>query len=91
VTWKSKAKQKYARAVNYFDMEAHGFVITVLCFLFLLLPFRRAICLDAAASCFTGVTNARNGLLEVPLHFLKAKQGYTIKKIEKELNGHSIQ
>jgi hypothetical protein len=56
VTWENRAKQKYARAVNYFDWQAHGFVITVLCYLFLLLPLRRAICPDATATacCFQG-------------------------------------
>jgi hypothetical protein len=75
VTWASPAKQKYARAVNYFDQEAHGFVITVglLCYLFLLLPFRRAICLDATAIayCTAGVTilQARS-LIELNLLYL---------------------
>jgi hypothetical protein len=27
VTWGSPAKQKYAKALNYFEQEAHGFVI----------------------------------------------------------------
>jgi hypothetical protein len=28
--------------------------------------------------------NARNGNLEVPVYFLKAKQGYTLRKTEKD-------
>jgi hypothetical protein len=56
VTWENRTKQKYARAVNYFDWQAHGFVITVLCYLLLLLPFRRAVYPDATATacCFQG-------------------------------------
>lgn len=75
VIWGSPAKQKYARAVNYLDQEAHGFVITVglLCYPFLLLPFRRAICLDATAIayCTAGVTNLHaRSLIELCLLYL---------------------
>jgi hypothetical protein len=30
------------------------------------------------------LTSARNGNLEVPVYFLKAKQGYIVRKIEKD-------
>jgi hypothetical protein len=30
------------------------------------------------------ITGARNENLEVPVYFLKAKQGYTVRKMEKD-------
>jgi hypothetical protein len=31
----------------------------------------------------------RNENLEVPVYFLKAKQGYIVRKMEKKINGYS--
>jgi hypothetical protein len=35
-------------------------------------------------------SSARNGKLEVPVYFLKSKQGNTVRKMEKQINGYNI-
>jgi hypothetical protein len=34
--------------------------------------------------------SARNGNLEVPVYVIKAKQGYTVRKMEENINGYSF-
>jgi hypothetical protein len=37
-----------------------------------------------------GRFSALNEQLEVPVYFLKAKEGYTVRKMEKKINGYNI-
>jgi hypothetical protein len=47
--------------------------------------------MESNARFFFGVTtSARNGNLEVPVYFLILKQGYTIRKMDKKINGYCI-